>query len=205
MSWGCVDLSLQPQPCFRSASRASALGTQGGIHPAKFRFPRVSGYIRARRITGSREKPGVSEHPPRGGRGPWGQRGLGWPGGCGMAQGCQGKFTSPAQASAPCLGHVQLGPGSLRPSWHPTAVGSRGRMWFLPPPAPVTWAQSIAGTGAGTLAPHLSQAEFSQAGVFPCLLPQFPQLASRANSSVSLVKCLGSPQEDFLADPPPPT
>lgn len=161
------DLSLQPQPRCGAASRASALGTQGRIHPAKFRFPPGQWLYRGQ--TDYREQGETrSLRAPTPGC-PWGQRGLGWPGGCGMARGCQGKFTSPAQASAPCLGHVQLGPGSLRPSWHPTAVGSRGRMWFLPPPAPVTGAQSITGTGTGTLAPHLTPGRIFPGRSFPSL------------------------------------
>lgn len=114
-------------------------GHQPSKHRARF-IPlnldarRVSGYIRARRIIVSGEKPAGSEHPPRGQLWPMGMEGPGREVARRLrdssalapaAQGHQAKFISPVQALAFWFQRVQLSPGSLRPRWHPTAFGFR--------------------------------------------------------------------------------
>lgn len=198
------DLSLQPQPRCGAASRASALGTRGRIHPAKFRFPPGQWLYRGQ--TDYREQGETrSLRAPTPGC-PWGQRGLGWPGGCGMAWGCQGKFTSSAQASAPCLGHVQLGPGQLPPAF----LASDRRRFQGEDVVSASSSSSYRGSVNNWDRDRDSGPTFNPRQNFPrqefslaCCL-SFPQLESRADSSMSLGKCLGSPQEDFLADPPLP-
>lgn len=131
--YGPIPAILLPQGHQHSKHRA-------GFIPLNLDACQVSGYIRARRIIVSREKPAVSEHPPRGWLWPMGVEGFGRTVAGRLrdssalalaARGRQAKFISPAQASAFWQQRVQLSTGSLRPCWHLTAFGFRVETWFL--------------------------------------------------------------------------